>query len=163
MLHETLFFKYSPFIFFIRNPWIYTDDMYSFSHSYMHVTLFEIQKASRQCSIQTSLAVSPLSSDEMASSNPAKETGLAIRGRCTYNKNTEFFFFQKRSNCDVITSFFSFCCCFLSLVVAIATVTSSWRSGSGPTNLTTSKTIWRALLFSTSARMYNKMRSHDSH
>lgn len=82
--------------FFIRNPWIYTDDMYSFSHSYMHVTLFEIEKASRQCSIQTSLAVSPLSSDEMASSNPAKETGLTVRGRCTTNKNTELFKKKKK-------------------------------------------------------------------
>lgn len=94
MLHATLFFlNIHHLLFFIRNPWVYTDDMYSFSHSYMHVTLFEIQKASRQCSIQTSLAVSPLSSDEMASSNPAKETGVTIRGRCTTNKNTEIFFF----------------------------------------------------------------------
>lgn len=119
--------------------------MYSFSHSYMHVTLFEIQKASRQCSIQTSLAVSPLSSDEMASSNPAKDTGLTIRGRCTYNKNTEWFFFKKKVKLWRHHQLLLICFSFSLFGCSRSVGDLIRRSGSGPTNLTTSKTIWRAL------------------
>lgn len=114
-LQITFFFKYSPFIYFFCNKksleftqMICTGS--AFWHCCMHLSSFEIEKASRQCSIEMSLAVSPLSLDDTASSNPAKKIGCV---RCTYSKNTEFslFFFKPYTVMVIviITCFHSLC------------------------------------------------------